>query len=440
MSHQAIQKQQSHPLSQNTTSMSSLILQQQQQQIQQQQQHQLSHRKSFHGSQNNAQHSKIYPSCSTPPLNSSNDSSNEGSFHSERQRSLVFRPRSRSLSSPSRSPVTDNHVTSMNQLFKERFPKAQIQMDDRLTSFINEYKSINTNSNRDSQPIVRFVTNQILEIARDCLHKSHSKQILTSRYFCDMSENLNRLLMETSEKSPEAAGEVARIIKKLILIISRPARLLECLEFDPEEFYKLLEAAEDQAKINHITNDLPKYIITKLGLNRDPLSDMHIGNSCDDERDKLNANNNSSSIDTEALSSLNKITEKCDIKDTSNPKDAAAGKKNVDENENPNSSIVSISSDTSCLTSTPIKTSHQLTSESTTTDRMAGPSENDYEFIKLISNGAYGSVHLVKHKVSLRKSIKTICYQFINTKKLSQFHLFSKLANVSLSKRLTKTI
>lgn len=66
-----------------------------------------------------------------------------------------------------------------------------------------------------------------------------------------MSENLQRLLVETNEKSPEAAGEIARIIKKLILIISRPARLLECLEFDPEEFYKLLEAAEDQAK-SHI--------------------------------------------------------------------------------------------------------------------------------------------------------------------------------------------
>lgn len=163
----------------------------------------------------------------------------------------------------------------MNHLFKERFPKAQTQMDERLTNFINEYKNSSScaNRNRDSQPIVRFVTNQVVEIARDCLHKSHSKQILTSRYFCEMSENLQRLLVETNEKSPEAAGEIARIIKKLILIISRPARLLECLEFDPEEFYKLLEAAEDQAK-NHIASDLPIYIITKLGLNRDPLADL----------------------------------------------------------------------------------------------------------------------------------------------------------------------
>lgn len=203
----------------------------------------------------------------------------------------MFRPRSRSLSSPSRSPIADNNLASMNHLFKERFPKAQAQMDERLTNFINEYKtsSSSANRNRDSQPIVRFVTNQIVEIARDCLHKSHSKQLLTSRYFCEMSENLQRLLVETSEKSPDAAGEVARIVKKLILIISRPARLLECLEFDPEEFYKLLEAAEDQAKQDqkgHIANDLPIYIITKLGLNRrDPLADFQ-QSSCEEKDDK----------------------------------------------------------------------------------------------------------------------------------------------------------
>jgi hypothetical protein len=98
-----------------------------------------------------------------------------------------------------------------------------------------------------------------------------------------MSENLQRLLVETNEKSPEAAGEIARIIKKLILIISRPARLLECLEFDPEEFYKLLEAAESQAK-SHIASDLPIYIITKLGLNRDPLSDLQ-SNACEEAKD-----------------------------------------------------------------------------------------------------------------------------------------------------------
>lgn len=30
--------------------------------------------------------------------------------------------------------------------------------------------------------------------------------------------------------------------------MARPARLLECLEFDPERFYRLLEAAEGHAR------------------------------------------------------------------------------------------------------------------------------------------------------------------------------------------------
>jgi microtubule-associated serine/threonine kinase len=365
--HQTIQKQQSHPLSQNTTNVSSpLAIQQQPPNF----------RKSFH----NSPFQKVHPSSSTtPPLNSS-DTSNEGSIHVERQRPLLFRPRSRSLSSPSRSPISDNgNLAAMNNLFKERFPKAQVQMDDRLTNFINEFKTSSTtaNRNRDSQPIVRFVTNQVVEIARDCLHKSHSKQVLNSRYFCEMSENLQRLLVETNEKSPEAAGEIARIIKKLILIISRPARLLECLEFDPEEFYKLLEAAEDQAK-THIASDLPIYIITKLGLNRDPLADLQQNNSnssCEDSKeaglscDKTNPNN----------TSLNDSI--CDKSDLSIDKNLA------------DTSIVSISaSDSSCHTSTPKKGSQNQSMEK------SGPNEHDYEILKLISNGAYGSVHLVKQK------------------------------------------
>lgn len=36
------------------------------------------------------------------------------------------RPRSRSLSSPNRSPLVDNEIAMMNILYKERFPKGRI--------------------------------------------------------------------------------------------------------------------------------------------------------------------------------------------------------------------------------------------------------------------------------------------------------------------------
>ena len=88
---------------------------------------------------------------------------------------------------------------------------------------------------------------------------------------------------KTKEKSPEAAARLTGAIKKLLLVISRPARLLECLEFDPEEFYHLLEQAEGQAKSSQgIKADIPQYIITKLGLNRDPIAGNNQANQyCD---------------------------------------------------------------------------------------------------------------------------------------------------------------
>lgn len=270
-------------------------------------------------------------------------------------RSPLHRPRSRSLryfnfsfycfkhnitqnfnSSPSRSPVLDNEICMMNILYKERFPKATQQMEERLNHFINENKKFDVGEDCDYLPIVRFVHHQVLEIARDCLHKSQSK-LITSRYFYEMSENLERLLTESKEKSEEAANLVSGFIKKLLLIISRPARLLECLEFDPEEFYHLLEVAEGQVKgIQGIKADIPQYIIQKLGLNRDPIAE------------------------------LQQELRKCNWPSTSNQ---------------------STQSSTLCLSS------------SETCKKWGNnPNEQDFEIVKLISNGAYGAVYLVKHK------------------------------------------
>lgn len=73
-------------------------------------------------------------------------------------------------------------------------------MEERLTSFINEnnnvdeYEVVNQMA-QDSLPILRFVHHQIIEMARDCLQKSQAK-LITTRYFYEMSENLEHLLME----------------------------------------------------------------------------------------------------------------------------------------------------------------------------------------------------------------------------------------------------
>uniref|UniRef100_A0A2K5NK63 non-specific serine/threonine protein kinase n=1 Tax=Cercocebus atys TaxID=9531 RepID=A0A2K5NK63_CERAT len=134
---------------------------------------------------------------------------------------------------------------------------------------------------------------------------------------------------ERSESSEVAF--VMQLVKKLMIVIARPARLLECLEFDPEEFYHLLEAAEGHAKEGQgIKCDIPRYIVSQLGLTRDPLEEMA------------------------QLSS-------CDSPDTPETDDSIEGR------------------------------GASLPSKKT-------PSEEDFETIKLISNGAYGAVFLVRHK------------------------------------------
>ena len=155
--------------------------------------------------------------------------------------------------------------------------QATQQMEEKLRSFIEENQALESMGgfeklSPDAVAIARFVHHQVLEMSRDCLLKAEEK-LISSRYFYEMSENLERLLSETKEKSPEAATYLTGLIKKLLLMVSRPARLLECLEFDPEEFYHLLEQAEGQAKVTQgVKTDTPQYIISKLGLNRDPIA------------------------------------------------------------------------------------------------------------------------------------------------------------------------
>ncbi|XP_037940617.1 microtubule-associated serine/threonine-protein kinase 3 [Teleopsis dalmanni] len=330
-------------------------------------------------------------------------------------RILVHRPRSRSLSSPSRLPIIDNDIAVMNTLYKERFPKATLQMEERLKHFVNENKSAVCNSFRDSQPIVRFVHHQVLEMARDCLHKSEAK-LITSRYFYEMSDNLERLLLETKDKSPEAATELTGVIKKLLLIISRPARLLECLEFDPKEFYHLLEAAEGQARaIQGIKADIPQYIIQKLGLNRDPIADLQKELNETKKLCKELESTNSSNMGPSPFSIL-----------LSSPRTFVSSNLNKSKNVLESEGNFCCSGLSSLQLSPPKQPPHtpvvtgddmptpsfEATVSATGNPHLLDynqasqqpiPNEHDFDIIKLISNGAYGAVYLVKHNCTRQR-------------------------------------
>ncbi|KAL3869847.1 hypothetical protein ACJMK2_042478 [Sinanodonta woodiana] len=264
----------------------------------------------------------------------------------------MTRPRSRSLSlswltwnSPGRSPGGgDTEIIMMNSVYKERFPKATAQMEEKLQHFIEQNRSLQ--SGMDSDAVTRFLHHQVVELARDCLQKSQEK-LITSGYFYELSDNLEKLLMDAQERSEEAYHCIYPLIKRLLLIVSRPSRLLECLEFDPEEFYQLLEAAEGKAR-QTIKADIPRYIISKLGLNRDPLADLTDLENCERNAEREEAEH---------------------------PVD-------IDEMEG-----------------------KSVRKEKT-------PCEDDFENIKLISNGAYAAVYLVRHKETRQRfAMKKICKQ-----------------------------
>ncbi|XP_077964385.1 microtubule-associated serine/threonine-protein kinase 3 isoform X2 [Gasterosteus aculeatus] len=247
--------------------------------------------------------------------------------------STVIRPRSRSLS-PGRSSVSfDNEIVMMNHVYRERFPKATAQMEERLFEIITHCSADSSLPLADG--VLGFIQHQLVELVRDCLDKSQ-KGLVTSRYFAELQENLEKLLHEAYERSEsEEVTVITQLVRKILIIISRPARLLECLEFDPEEFYHLLEAAEGHAKVGQgIKTDIPRYIISQLGLTRDPLEDMV----------QLEQYDASPSVSVEM---------------------EANG-----ENKAPQ----------------------------TLTPTRRKPFESDFETIKLISNGAYGAVYLVRHK------------------------------------------
>ncbi|XP_068193079.1 microtubule-associated serine/threonine-protein kinase 1-like [Antennarius striatus] len=238
-----------------------------------------------------------------------------------------MRPRSRSLSPGRSSSFYDNEIVMMNHVYKERFPKATAQMEGKLAEFIQAFSPENVLPLADG--VLSFIHHQIAELSRDCLAKSR-EGLITSVYFFELQENLEKLLHDAFDRSESSeVAFVTELAKKVLIIISRPARLLECLEFNPEEFYHLLEAAEDHAKEGHLMKtDIPRYIISQLGLTRDPIEEM---------------------VNLDSYDSEGPLTPETD--------DSTEGK---------------------------IKP-------------MKPPGEADFQTIKLISNGAYGAVYLVRH-------------------------------------------
>ncbi|XP_044522287.1 microtubule-associated serine/threonine-protein kinase 3-like [Gracilinanus agilis] len=241
------------------------------------------------------------------------------------------RSRSRSLSPRRTIEASGNDIVLMNHVYKERFPKATAQMEKQLQDLITTFSPSNTLALADG--VLSFIHHQIVELARDCLAKAR-EDLVTSHYFLELQEKLEKMLQDAHERSEsQEVTFIGQLVRKFLIVISRPARLLECLEFDPEEFYHLLEAAEGHARVGQgIKTDIPRYIIDQLGLTKDPQEEMvHLG-----------------------------------------PLDA--GSLNATEGRDPPEN------------------------QTLTVPSRRKPCESDFETIKMISNGAYGAVYLVRHQ------------------------------------------
>ncbi|KAK6013074.1 hypothetical protein OSTOST_21676 [Ostertagia ostertagi] len=156
--------------------------------------------------------------------------------------SNVYRPRSRSLTSPIKLH-SDFHldVVNRNSVYKERFPKAKVQMEEKLAAFVAEQAPLSGGSSTgDNDTGQEGVNNRRSMVASDCLARSRDETISCS-YFCEMSQRLDETLNE---------------------------------EFDPDEFYHLLEEAERCRKLrsgcDHAWMLNPEQKITVHMLQRPP--------------------------------------------------------------------------------------------------------------------------------------------------------------------------
>ncbi|TNN10111.1 Microtubule-associated serine/threonine-protein kinase 2 isoform 3 [Schistosoma japonicum] len=295
--------------------------------------------------------------------------------------------RSRSLSPLRVSNVGgEQEILLLNHVYRERFPKASAYMQEQLASLADEMEHMDIVS---WSAVARFVHCQVVQHARDCLQKALSG-LVTCRYFYEMTENLSKLVEDTRTRDPDSIPLVVTFIRRLLLIIARPARLLECLEFDPSEFYQMLEVAENH--VRHRTNsmglpgsqiisaDVPLYIISKLGLSKTVLDESH--------------NTKASRI---CSSDLDGALHSEKFKSDSAIRTRTTSGSNLSACMNTDGKIVSKTtrSNSSCV---PIRP----------------PCEADFEVIKLISNGAYGAVYLVRHKITRQRfSLKKIRKQHL---------------------------
>ena len=121
----------------------------------------------------------------------------------------------------------ENDIVLMNEVYKERFPAAAAQMEEKLTELVSRIStdmsgmggsgptgspssapasgaaSAASGGGIERDGAGRFVAHHILEMARDCLEKSQQK-LVTARYLYHLVENLEHLLADVRQSDPDS--------------------------------------------------------------------------------------------------------------------------------------------------------------------------------------------------------------------------------------------
>ncbi|KRY19236.1 Microtubule-associated serine/threonine-protein kinase 1 [Trichinella patagoniensis] len=271
-------------------------------------------------------------------------------------KSPALRWRSRSFSSFSNNvSVCEYDDLLRSSLYKSRFPKAKQNMEEKLEKFIAD-NSVNPSLVLDisdnEQPVAVIHPNikqdpNLVKLFSDGCARFIHHQIVELASDCLLKSKEEIISSVYFYEMTENQHDYWNVSYACLVFV-----LLMLYEFDPKEFYHLLKEMEEYAKEqqSRLELDIPHYVISKLGLTNDVNSDK--GTNDQKEQQQL----------------------------------IACGS-NLIKAENGKGKPQQQSSD----------------AFDHVTNNKPLLKEEDFQVMKLISNGAYGSVYLVRAKETRKR-------------------------------------
>lgn len=86
--------------------------------------------------------------------------------------------------------------------------QATAQMEERLLDVIRHFSPDSTLPLGDG--VLGFIQHQLVELARDCLDKSQ-KGLITSLYFMELQDNLDKMLHEVRQESLKRTPNISNL-------------------------------------------------------------------------------------------------------------------------------------------------------------------------------------------------------------------------------------